>query len=78
MSLARSSELLTGLPSIEVMMSPPIATCPFSTLPLMLPARMPAFSAGVPGYTLCTSAPLLTGRFSADSEPSIVSDVSPM
>ena len=38
---------------------------------------MPAFSAGVPFCTLCTSAPLFTGRLSADSDPSIVSEVEP-
>ena len=56
-------------------MSPPTATWPPSVLPLTVPPLMPAFSAGVPFCTLCTSAPLLTGRLSADSEPSIVSEV---
>ena len=53
-------------------MSPPTATWPSSVVVLTVPPRMPAFAAAVPVCTLCTSAPLLTGRFSADSEPSIV------
>ena len=73
-----SLALFMTLALIEVMMSPPTATWPPSVLPVRLPPLTPAFSAGVPFCTLCTSAPVFTGRFKADSEPSIVSEVSPM
>jgi len=69
--------------------APPLAKFPAATfgilelnadpvLPLTVPPLIPAFSAGVPFCTLCTSAPLSTGKLSAFSEPSIVSEVRPM
>ncbi len=44
-AFARSSELVTGLPSTETMMSPPTATWPFSVVVLTVPPWMPALSA---------------------------------